>query len=264
MQSIRTCIGIHKFHFIFDVTANLLHDWVLEAFGCEQRWNHEKEDIKVVVGGGYGSEFVNFDVVASMEGDHWTFRRADYLAEVNFDFSDARIEAHDALALKHAIMNLYSALVAHSEWGLLIHSSCIIDGAAAYLFSGRSGAGKSTIARLSAPRRVLSNEATIVGIDDHGVVVYNSFGFRSEPGLFASGSRSLRAIYLLRQAESISTSTVPSVEALSLLMDKVFYWKFDPHETSKVIRLLMKLVRHVSTYELFFQNNEKFWGAISG
>ena len=49
-------------------------------------------------------------------------------------------------------MNLYSSFIAYHNWGLLIHSSCVVNKGEAHIFSGHSGAGKSTAAKLSHPR----------------------------------------------------------------------------------------------------------------
>src|SRR6202020_755692 len=44
--------------------------------------------------------------------------------------------------------------------GLLLHASSVLSKGRAYAFVGPSGAGKTTMARLAAPRPVLSDEVT--------------------------------------------------------------------------------------------------------
>ncbi len=75
-------------------------------------------------------------------------------------------QCFNEFALKHALMNLYSSFIVHHKWGLLIHSSCLKEGDKAFLFSGQSGAGKSTVVKLSHPRPILSDEATVVKITE--------------------------------------------------------------------------------------------------
>jgi len=193
-----------------------------------------------------------------------TFERSDYYITVDPSFNEASIIVYDTFALKHAMMHLYSLYIVHLGWGLLIHSSCVIDQGRAFLFSGHSGAGKSTAARLSSPRQLLSDEASIVRITEDGVTVFDS-PFRSElysEGTFG-GSCPLTGIYLLNQSEEIYTRPIAGRDAFIRVLDKVFYWSYDPAETMKIMRLGKLLAAQVPFHDLYFQKNNLFWEKIS-
>jgi hypothetical protein len=183
---------------------------------------------------------------------------------ISKNYREARLQVYDEFALKHAVMNLYSAFIVHREWGLLIHSSCAIERDCAYLFAGRSGAGKSTVARLSAPRLLLSDEASVVCIPENGAVrVYDS-PFRSDIRSEASSAcYPLAAIHLLNQSDRVDRMAISGSAVLTRMMGAVFYWAHDPGETAKVIRLIERLAQSVPTYDLYFQKNDSFWGLIS-
>jgi hypothetical protein len=191
------------------------------------------------------------------------FSRADYEILVDSGYSKATVLVHDELALKHALMNLYSSFIVSRNWGLLLHSSCALEAGKAHLFSGQSGAGKSTAARLSEPRELLSDEATLVKISQQGIQVFNS-PFRSEinPTRF-EGSCSLSSIQLLHQATENRRELLRKSDALLALFDKVFYWAHSDQETRQVMRLLNSLVDKVPVYDLEFQKNPSFWELIS-
>ncbi|GMA61149.1 hypothetical protein [Alicyclobacillus fastidiosus] len=182
----------------------------------------ERADLIVSVEEGYGRPFENFDVGISRTSDAIEYRRSDYLIRADQSYATATLSIYDEIALKHAIMNLYSAFLVQTESGLLVHSSCVVDGDKAFLFSGYSGVGKSTVALLSRPRRLLSNEATIVKICDGGAFAINSFPFRSEEGLFTDGQYPLEAIHLLHQSPNVVRLPLSPSAALLQLMDKVF------------------------------------------
>ncbi|MFB5189242.1 hypothetical protein [Alicyclobacillus fastidiosus] len=220
-------------------------------------------DLNVSVEDGYGRPFENFHVDISRTFDTIEYRRSDYLLRVDQSYTTATISVYDEIALKHAIMNLYSAFLVHTETGLLVHSSCVVDRGKAFLFSGYSGVGKSTVAWLSRPRPLLSNEATIVKIGDSEASAINSFPFRSEEGLFTGGQYPLEAIHLLHQSANVMRLPISPSAALLQLMDKVFFWPHDPAETAKVLSLTTRLVHQVRTYELHFQKNDSFWREIS-
>ena len=160
-------------------------------------------------------------------------------------------------------MNLYSSFIVYHNWGLLIHSSCAIEKGTAHIFAGKSGAGKSTAAKLSYPRNLLSDEATLVKITPEKVIVFNS-PFRSEleVGNFVE-QVDLTSVQILFQALQNIRATLTKSDALFQLMDKVFYWPHSQKEIKTIMKLLTNLVKNVPVYELHFQKNNTFWELIS-
>lgn len=220
-------------------------------------------DMMIELEGAYGVPFVDYDVEITRESNKIFFRRADYLVQVDAGYRSARISYHDQLALKHALMNLYSSLIVHHNWGLLIHSSCALEGEKAHIFAGQSGAGKSTVARLSQPRGLLSDEATIVKIDGERITVFDS-PFRSElETTHYEESRPLASVQLLYQSDQNERMRLKKSDALLHLIDKVFYWPNSPDATNRIIASLKELVNTVPVYKLHFQKNNAFWELIS-
>lgn len=221
-------------------------------------------DLTLQVVGGYGQAFTNFEVKAEQAGGFTLFRRTDYRLTVDGGVRGARAEVYDTFALKHAMIHLFSMLVTHRGWGLLIHSSCLLDSGKAQLFAGHSGAGKSTVVQLSWPRPILSDEATIVKVGEDGILIYNS-PFRSDTDMPEElpSAYPLGGIHLLRQSLHNGRSRKAGVPALTELLNRVFYWAYAPEETGKVLQLCKKLLDRVPVYELYFQKNSTFWEEIS-
>ncbi len=223
----------------------------------------ESVDLSIQINGNFGVPFVDYNVVISQSQDSVSYRRKDYLIDINSNYTSATIFANNELALKHALMNLYSSFILHHNWGLLLHSSCVIENETAHIFSGHSGAGKSTAAKLSYPRYLLADEATIVKITTQKVIVFDS-PFRSE--LY---SQSLTKPYKLESIQLLNKSLINKRDLLQKsnsvlqLMDKVFFWTKSPEEAKKIFHLLLKLVSNVPVYNLYFQKNNTFWEMIS-
>ncbi|WP_025028643.1 hypothetical protein [Caldalkalibacillus mannanilyticus] len=220
-------------------------------------------DIWIKVEEGYGVPFVDYNVDIKNEKELITYRRADYLIEMAPDFKAASVFVYDEFALKHAFINLYSSYIVHIRWGLLIHSSCVVEKEQAHLFAGPSGAGKSTVAKLSYPRQLLSDEATLIKITDGEIIVYDS-PFRSdieEKGL--AECRPLASIQILHQAIENDRILMKKSDGLFQIMDKIFYWTHCPEDTKKILPLMKTLVDRVPLYELHFQKNNSFWELIS-
>lgn len=253
-------------HYVTMTTESLhVQHWLQESFSASESngWYQESPDLKVEIAWGYGDPFAGFHVDIEKDSRSILYTRVDYRIEVDLDYRTAKISVHDEYALKHALLNLYSAFITYRGWGLLIHSSCVIENNRAYLFAGQSGAGKSTVARLSQPRPLLSDEASLVRIQGDQVTVFDS-PFRSDtiPKL-VDGGYPLAGVHLLNQASFVRRSLVAPSDGLLRLLDKAFYWAHDGEETKKVIRMYTQLVKTVSVYELFFPKNNTFWEAIS-
>ncbi|MEB4869785.1 hypothetical protein P8831_13760 [Priestia megaterium] len=260
MKTLHTKIGDHY----IDIKTEFDDVWkiIKQYFLCVSIAKNQP-DMTVTITNGYGVSFQDYEVAIEEKLNAITFKRADYLIEVDSEYKSANVAIHDELALKHALMNLYSSFIVHHNWGILLHSSCVINSGKAHIFTGHSGAGKSTAAKLSMPRELLSDEATILKITEESVTVFNS-PFRSE--LKAKGSEKntpLGSIQLLHQALSNQRIEVRRIEALMKLIDKVFYWSYKPEETKTIMGLLQLLVKQVPVYELHFQKNNTFWELMS-
>jgi hypothetical protein len=226
--------------------------------------NSRPADVTLDIFSHYGGPFENFDVRISDKDSGKVYERTDYLLEISQDFRHAVIHAYDRTALKHALLNFYSTYLLHFNWGVLIHSSCVVDNGEAHLFAGDSGCGKSTAARLSRPRKLLSDEATLIKITPNGVTVFNS-PFRSD--IFAvNGSEPapLKSIQLLHQSLENSRTRLKKSDALLQFYKMAFYWSNDPADMPRILSLFKVMIDQVPVYDLYFQKNNSFWQLISG
>jgi hypothetical protein len=243
-----------------------IHAWINEQFKVlsSAQWDDlQLPDMFIQIRNGYGAPLDSYDVTIHQEGERIRYRRDDFLLTADITYRVAELQVYDELALKHGLMTLYSAFIVHHRWGLLIHSSCIVNEEQAFLFAGPSGAGKSTVAELSKPRKILSDEATLIKIEQERITAYDS-PFRSDSlSKYDQESRPLAGIHLLKQSIHIQRSPIKPSDAVFSLMDKIFYWAYEPAETLKVLELTQALVKHVPAYQLEFQKNNLFWERIS-
>jgi hypothetical protein len=253
-------IGDHTIRFTFK--QKIIADFIMGNF-CDISSNIKEQDMEIAIVLGYGSPFSDYNVYISKENGKTIFRRSDYLIVADIDYRSATIFVNNELALKHALMNLYSSYITYHNWGLLLHSSCVIEDGRAHIFAGQSGAGKSTAARLSQPRDLLSDEATIARITPNKIIVFNS-PFRSE--INTRGKKEcapLASIQILNQSLQNNQVNLRKADAFVRLVDKIFYWSHNSEETKKILGLLKMLVERVPVYELYFRKDDTFWELIS-
>lgn len=253
-------IAVHKVR--IRASAAWIENWFRGLFPTDD--SVAEPDTVLHVADGYGRPFLGYEVTVDRTSAATAYTRSDYRLRVAKDYAESWLEVRDPLALKHAMVHLYSALIAFRGWGVLIHSSGVADRGNAYLFAGRSGAGKSTVALMSRSRPVLSDEASLVCIPEDGNVrVYDS-PFRSDSEANnGEVSYPLAAVHFLNQSERVERTELAGSDAFRKLMSAVFYWPHAPEETVKVIRLIETLASRVRSYDLFFQKNDAFWELIS-
>lgn len=196
--------------------------------------------------------------------DRLRFERPDYLLIISPDYLEAEIHFYNYVALRCVLMNWYSTIIAHYNWGLIVHSSSLVQDGEAHLFAGVSGSGKSTVANLSKPRLLLSDEASIVKLSPDGQAIIYDSPLRSD--LLSPSpvnNAPLHAIYMLKQSPVIQKQPLGRSKALISLFDKIWYWPYDHSESLKVVRMCRALIEQVPVYKLEFQKNDLFWEEIS-
>lgn len=265
MKSFTVLIGEHYFR--IRTRSASVYDWFVSTHHVvdhgELTGPNSNANLLVDIVAPYGESHSDDAYTFYESGRKQIFIRTDYALEIDFDRHSAMMHVHDGFSLRHAMMNLYSSYIAQWNWGVLMHSSCLVQNESAYLFSGRSGAGKSTVASLSAPRALLSDEASIVKISEGGVHVFDS-PFRSETRPdFRCHSVPLREVNLLVQSSRIKRTRLNKGDALIRLLDKVFFWSHSPRDMQRLLAISTSLVETIPVYELEFQKNDLFWEEIS-
>jgi hypothetical protein len=264
MSTLKVTIGEHVLHVMFqsEFSAELFH----VTFPEIKESSKDHVDLYVELRAGFGSPFKNYDISSFTDNEGYRhYTRTDYKLSIDSNYRYAAISVYDELALKHALMHLMSTYIVHHGWGLLIHSSCILENGHAHLFAGHSGAGKSTVTALSLPRGIFSDEATLVKISSDVVTVFHS-PFRSEFHTNLNEQltpSSLSSIQILHQSPTNRRLPIKKTDGLLTLMNKVFYWSPSPEVARKILGKLKEMVEIVPVYELHFRKEPTFWELIT-
>ena len=167
-------------------------------------------------------------------------------------------------ALYYASEALLRAILAYhlmDRDSLLLHSAGIVRRGRGYLFVGRSGAGKSTVAELSAGSvEVLSDDANIASFPAGAEPTMSGTpccGDFSPPG--RNETAPLNALYFLRQAPTNRRTVLPRAEALRRLLQCVVFFEESVTATEVILDSATELCSRVPCYELEFVKNNSFW-----
>lgn len=147
--------------------------------------------------------------------------------------------------------------------GLLIHAASLMREEKGYLFCGLSGSGKSTVARLSPEATVLTDELSIIRIDDGRARCYGTpfWGELARGG--QDRSAPLVGIYALHKASRHAVEPLTPKQSLERLLPNVMYFAKEPEATARVFDLAADLVEAVPCFDLSFRPDPSFWKVIA-
>lgn len=150
--------------------------------------------------------------------------------------------------------------------GAMIHSACVVDDGEAYLFVGTSGAGKSTISRLSLEtgRSVLSDDLNALSVMKDGSVV-EKLPFTGDlgPSTTELASYPLRAICRLQKGEKNEIQSISRAEAIASLVTCSPNVNVNPYRQDHLVANLQSLTRSVPTRVLTFSMDGDFWELLT-
>jgi hypothetical protein len=149
---------------------------------------------------------------------------------------------------------------------LLLHSSGVVSEGAGFVFTGSSGAGKSTIAALSSRDTVLNDEICLVRFHESETILestpFNGF-FRRK----SEGNAPLRCVFVLHQAKAHAVRPMGRGEAVAALLPQLVpVIGMDERITRDTLRRMLDLAaelqRRVPVRRLEFARDAGFWEKI--
>ena len=136
---------------------------------------------------------------------------------------------------------------------VLFHGSCVAVDGAGYLFTAKSGTGKSTHTRLwrelLGDRAIMINDdKPLIRISDSGAIIYGT-PWDGKHHLSNNIAVSLKAICILERAKENAILPVTREEALPMLIQQT-YRPADPFTLAKTLTLIDWLGMEVKLYRL--------------
>jgi len=148
----------------------------------------------------------------------------------------------------------------------LVHGCGIVDGNKCYLFTGPSGSGKTTLAKLAGGRKVLNDEAVLIGRDKKGFYLTGTPFDGGIPDKCNDSAR-LSAIIFLKHDTQVSLRELSKTETYYRLLAQIFdttplLEATGADSLQERANLSAKVATEVSSYELSFLPDGSFWQVI--
>jgi len=203
------------------------------------------------------------DAEVWMQDGDWHLERGDFRAEWNPEARRGRVrQSVNPYSIDSVLRIVHTLLLARSG-GFLLHASSAVRNGRAFLFSGLSEAGKTTMARLApADAALLTDEASYVRkIGDsykaYGTPFAGEFG---EPGKNISAP--IAALYFLEKAAVNQIVPVDPTVAVRRLMRNILFFAQDANLVRMVFDSACAFVAAVPVFQLSFFPDHKVWELI--
>jgi len=194
------------------------------------------------------------------ERGRWLVWRNDFRASFDLGTRLGRLAFRPNPYSVDTLLRVVHSLLLAPAGGLLLHASGGIREGRGYLFSGVSGAGKTTMARLApADVRLLTDEISYLRRTEDGFRVFGT-PFSGELGIQGEDvSAPLAAIYLIEHGPENRMTLVPEAEAARRLMRNTLFFARDAELVDGVFSTVCVLVGRVPVFRLEFVPDGRVW-----
>src|SRR5208283_4187407 len=162
-----------------------------------------------------------------------------------------------------SVLRIVHTLMLAPEGGFLLHASSAVRNGKAFLFSGVSEAGKTTMARLApADVTVLTDEMSYVRRVDGKYFAYGT-PFAGELGAPGKNiSAPIAAVYLLKKAQENRIDEIDPAVAIQRILRNILFFAHQAELVRQVFEAACAFVAVAPVYELSFFPDQRVWELI--
>ena len=207
------------------------------------------------------------DVRVLCDGTRWTLSRGDFRAEWNHLTRRGRVRQTANPYSIDSVLRIVHTLALAPRGGFLLHAASVVLDGRAFLFSGVSGAGKTTISRLApAIATLLTDEISYVKKSGDDARPYLACGtpFAGDLGRPGDNVKApLSTLYLISHGAANRIEDVRSpVEAARALLANILFFANSEEMVSAVFESALEFVHKIPVKRLAFVPDARVWELI--
>lgn len=162
----------------------------------------------------------------------------------------------------NSFLRIIFSLVLLEDQGFITHASSLIRNGKGYIFPGKSGAGKTTITRLTEDSILLSDEVSLIKKSNDQFKIFGTpfWGELAIGGMNTSINLD-KVLFPIQDGNNYLKELKPLQALENLLPNVIFYYK-DSELEKELFELCYEFVNSVPQYELHFKREPTFWRCI--
>ena len=203
------------------------------------------------------------DVLVRREGHEWRIERGDFHAQWDPDSGRGWVKQTSNPYSLDSVLRILHSLILAARGGFLLHAASAVCEGRAYLFSGVSGAGKTTVTGL-APSSIslLTDEVSYVRPSADG---YSAYGTPFAGELATAGENCaapIAALFFLEKGPENYIGEISATEAVRRLMRNILFFADDRELVEKLLATACDFVARVPIRRLKFYPDARVWDTI--
>ena len=203
------------------------------------------------------------ELEVTIEGGEWLLKRGDFRARWNPDASHGQIRQSCTPYAIDCVLRIVHTLILARQGGFLVHAASAIRGGKAFLFSGVSGAGKTTISRLAPPdATLLTDEISYVRREGNRYLACGTPFAGELARVGENQSAPLSALFLLEKGFRNRIEPVGATEAVQRLLRNILFFADDPELVELVFQSACEFASLVPIRRLVFVPDQRVWDMI--
>ena len=210
-----------------------------------------------------GPAVVSDEIMVGREGGQWLIERGDLQARCDMGTGRGRVRQNANPYSLDAVLRILHSLILAERGGFLLHSASAICEGRAYLFSGVSGAGKTTMTRLAPPDvTLLTDEISYLRPSADG---YSAYGTPFAGELAKAGENCqapVGGLFFLEKGAENEIEAMASPEAVRRLMRNVLFFAHDPALVEKLFTTACHFIETVPIRRLTFYPDARVWEEV--
>jgi len=203
------------------------------------------------------------DVRVRRDGDEWLIERGDFHARWDPRAGRGSVRQNANPYSLDSVLRILHSLILAERGGFLLHAASAISDGRACLFSGVSGAGKTTMTRLAPPDvTLLTDEISYLRPNAEG---YSAFGTPFAGELARAGENCtapVSALFFLEKGPENCVHELSSAEAVRRLMRNILFFAEDRGLVEKLLATACEFVARVPIRRLTFYPDARVWNEV--
>jgi len=210
-----------------------------------------------------GSAPSDDELEVRIEAGEWLLKRGDFRAGWNPAAGIGHIRQSRSPYAIDCVLRIVHSLILARQGGFLVHAASAIRGGKAFVFSGISGAGKTTISRLAPPdATLLTDEISYVRREGNRYVACGT-PFAGELARVGENcSAPLSALFFLEKGLQNSIEPISPTEAIQRLLRNILFFADDAELVNLVFQSACEFASLVPIHRLVFVADKRVWDII--
>ena len=193
----------------------------------------------------------------------WHLERGDFRAEWNPRAGRGQVLQLLSPYAIDSVLRIVHTLIQAPAGGFLLHGASAIRHGRAFLFSGVSGAGKTTISSLAPPDSILlTDEISYIRRDGERYLACGTPFAGELARLGENAVAPIERLFFLAKGPENRIEPIETADALRMLLRNILFFADDASLIEMVFRSACEFLGRVPAFRLTFYPDERVWELI--